>query len=72
MVGVIEHVRPPRCSASGQEVDAMTVSVTKTRGYWSNCPECGKTLWLNKHSSNEVTGALAYTFPEHIGRQEES
>jgi len=49
-------------------VDPMTVSVTKTRGYWANCPECGKTLWLNKQAAPDGV-SLDFTFPEHIGRQ---
>jgi hypothetical protein len=66
MAGVIEHVRPPRCLASGREVEPMTVSVSPGGGYLAKCPECDKTLWLNKHSADGVS--LDYTFPEHIGR----
>jgi NAD-dependent SIR2 family protein deacetylase len=69
MAGVIEHVRPPRCSQSGADVDPVTVSVTKTGGYWAKCPECDKKLWLNKQLSTDVV-SFDYTFPEHIGRQE--
>jgi len=69
MAGVIEHVRPPRCSGSGADVDPITVSVTETRGYWAKCPECYKTLWLNKQPASDNV-SLDFTFPEHIGRQE--
>jgi predicted RNA-binding Zn-ribbon protein involved in translation (DUF1610 family) len=67
--GVIEHERPPRCSASGADVDPMAVSVTMTGGYLANCPECGKVLWLNKQAADTL-GSIAYAFPEHVGRQE--
>jgi len=69
MAGVIEHIRPPRCPASGQEVAPMTVSVTETRGYYADCPECSKRLCLNKHPASDNV-SLDFTFPEHIGRQE--
>jgi hypothetical protein len=72
MTGVIEHIRPPRCSASGQEVEPITVSVTETMGYWANCPECNKRLWLNSFQGPDdpFTTQTVYTFPEHIGKQE--
>jgi hypothetical protein len=47
----------------------MTVSVTETRGYYADCPECSKRLWLNKHPASDNV-SLDFTFPEHIGRQE--
>jgi hypothetical protein len=56
--------KPPRCEGSG------TKAAPEPLEKQDMCPFCGKTLWLNLF--DVANGFTSYTFPEHIGREEDA
>ena len=68
--GVIQHNRPTACPKAGKEVEPIVVRVGaegSAKAYQATCPECGKTLWLNRRVADDGV-SLVFHFPEHIGK----